>query len=55
MLLDLTVGVGGVAQTVAQEVERQHGDDDGNGREEQPGRDGDSLDVLRILAAARPN
>ena len=29
MFLDLTVGVGGVAQTVAQEVERQYGKDPG--------------------------
>src|SRR5438132_1066675 len=44
----------GIAQPVADEVEREHGDDHGHAGEEQPGRLRDGLDVLGLLQQHPP-
>src|SRR5215475_135208 len=50
----MAVGIGGIAQPVADEVERQNSDDHGDARREEPGRRGDGADVLRLLQQHAP-
>src|SRR5215831_12396148 len=50
----LEVRVRGVADTVAHEVEGEHRDNDGEGGNEQPRRDDQRLDVLRVLQQHAP-
>ena len=48
------IGIGRVAQAVAEEVEGEHGDDHGEAREQQPGRGRHRVDVLRLLQQHAP-
>src|SRR5882672_9929239 len=48
------IGVGGIPQSIAQEVERHDDDDHRHGREHEPGRDGHRLDVLGLLQQDAP-
>ena len=50
----MAVGVGGIAQPVADEVEGQHRDDDDQAGDQQPGRQRQGLDVLRLLQQHAP-
>src|SRR5215468_7134699 len=50
----MAIGIGGVAQPVADKVERENGDDHGDARREEPGRRGDGADVLRLLQQHAP-
>src|SRR5262245_11067961 len=49
-----SIGIGGVPQPVAQEVERHDRDDHGHRRDHQPRRDRYGLDVLRLLKENSP-
>ena len=46
--------VGGIAQAVADEVERQHGNDDEQPRNQPPGRQAEGVDVLRLTQQHAP-
>src|SRR5262245_8992903 len=50
----VAVGVGGIAQSIAYEVEGQHRDDDDQARDQQPRRQRQGLDVLRLLQQHAP-
>src|ERR1700733_13717626 len=50
----VAVGIGGIAQAVAYKVERQHRDDDDEARDQQPRRECQGLDVLRLLQQHAP-
>src|SRR5215468_1905958 len=50
----MAVGVGGVAQAVPHQVEGEHGHDDDQAGNEQPGRQRQRLDVLRLLQEHAP-
>src|ERR1700733_8130048 len=50
----VAVGIGGIAQAVAYQVERQHRDDDNQSRDQQPWRQCQCLDVLRLLQQDAP-
>src|ERR1700761_348563 len=45
----VAVGIGGIAQAVAHQVEREHRDDHDQSRYQQPWRKGQCLDVLCFL------
>src|SRR5882672_4747606 len=50
----MAIGVGGIAQTVAHKVQGEHRDDDHQAGQEQPGRKGQGVDVLRFLQEHAP-
>src|SRR5215207_7303838 len=50
----MTVRVGGITQAVADEVEGQHSHDDDQAGGQQPGRQGEGLDVLGLLQQHAP-
>src|SRR5262245_45384128 len=49
-----SIGIGGVAQTIAEEVEGHDGDDHWYGRNHEPWGDGHGLDVLGLLQQHPP-
>src|SRR5438876_1841737 len=49
-----SIGIGGVPQSIAQEVEGHDDDDHGHGRDHQPRGDGHRLDVLGLLQQDAP-
>src|SRR5579863_4492715 len=50
----VTVGIGGISQYIAHEVERQHRGDHDESRNQQPRRESQRLDVLRLLQEYTP-
>ena len=48
------IGVGGVAQPVAEEIERKDGQNDRHDRQHQPGIERDDADVLRLVEEDAP-
>ena len=50
----LQIRIRRVPDAVAHEIEREDRDDDGEGRDQKPGRDDQRLDVLRILEQDAP-
>src|SRR5438477_2483292 len=50
----MAVGVGGITQPIAHEVEGQHRDDDDQAGDQEPWREGQGLDVLRFLQEHAP-
>src|SRR5215467_13419105 len=52
--LSAAVGIGGIAQSVAHQVERENGNDHHEPRDEQPGRQRQRLDILCLLRQHAP-
>src|SRR5436190_20696579 len=52
--ISMAIRVGGIAQAVADKVEGQHRDDDDQAGDQQPGRQRQGLDVLRLLQQHAP-